>query len=336
MDVELLEKFFRNQCTPEEVQQVLRWMSDPNEKDNTLRELEAYWNSLDTDIPEIAHDQQKILRLIQAKLPASSASDSKPNGRKTPFFTLTFLKVAAVIVITFLATFFFTQYFSQSDSSVSVELVTRENPAGQKSTFQLPDGSIVKLNAESSLVYPVVFTDTSRVLRLKGEAFFEVAEDLQRPFTVVAQGVATTALGTSFNVKAYPGEEASIALVSGKVQVEPANAVAANSQTLYLEPGESATYYQNADSLGITEFNLEDLAWREGTLIFHHASFAEVTRELERWYGVSFLIQGTPSQPWDVNGRFNNENLENVLLNLGYAERFDFAIDEKQVTITFK
>lgn len=336
MDVKLLEKFFRNECTPEEVQQVLRWLNDPDEKENTLREIEACWNSLDSYIPEIEHDQEKILRLIQAKLPALPTSDIEPKGRKIPFFTPTFLKVAAVLLITFLVTFFFTQFLSEPNSSVPIELVTRENPAGQKSTFQLPDGSKVKLNAQSTLTYPATFTDTSRVLRLEGEAFFEVAEDQQRPFTVIAQGVATTALGTSFNIKAYSDETALISLLSGKVQVELADAAVANSQTLYLEPGELATYYQNADSLGLAQFNPEDLAWREGTLVFHHASFAEVTKELKRWYGVSFLVQGTQSQPWDVNGQFKDESLENVLLNLGYAERFEFAIDEKQVTITFK
>lgn len=336
MDIELLEKFFRNQCTPKEVQQVLCWLNDPAEKENTLQELEAYWNSLGSETPEIEHDQEKILRLIQAKLPALPTSDIEPKGRKTPSFTPTFLKVAAVLFVTFLATFFFTQFLSESDSSVSAELVTRQNPVGQKSTFQLPDGSKVKLNAQSTLTYPITFTDTSRVLRLEGEAFFEVAEDQQRPFTVIAQGVATTALGTSFNVKAYADEIASIALVSGRVQVEFADASKANNQTFYLKPGESATYYQNDDSLGVAQFNLEDLAWREGTLVFHHATFAEVMKELERWYGVSFLVQGIRSQSWDVNGQFKNESLENVLLNLGYAESFDFAIDEKQVTITFK
>ena len=339
MDVELLEKFFRNQCTPEEVQQVLRWMSDPDEKDNTLRELEAYWNSLDPYTSEIAHDQEKILQLIQEKLPPSNTlsatQDTKPKGRNVPLLTPTFLKVAAVMFIILSAPFLFTQFFSESNSTVPVELVTRQNPAGQKSTFQLPDGSKVKLNAQSTLTYPPTFTDTSRVLHLEGEAFFEVAEDQQRPFTVIAQGLTTTALGTSFNVKAYTGDEASIALVSGKVQVALADASKTNNQTFYLKPGESVTYHQNADSLGVAEFNLEDLAWREGILVFHHASFVEVTKELERWYGVSFLVQGTQSQPWDISGQFKNENLENVLLNLGYAESFDFAIDEKQVTITF-
>ncbi len=87
------------------------------------------------------------------------------------------------------------------------ELITKENPKGQKSTIFLKDGSKVILNANSKISYLKPFDEDQRVVALEGEAFFEVAKDKDRPFKVVSGVITTTALGTSFNIKAYPEVE---------------------------------------------------------------------------------------------------------------------------------
>lgn len=116
----------------------------------------------------------------------------------------------------------------------AIAWVEKINPAGQRSSHRLPDGTRVWLNAESSLNYPDKFADTLRLVKLTGEAFFEVAKDGQRPFIVEAAETQTEALGTAFNINSYPEDPIiKIALLEGKVRVQNKSHV----QTIILSPG---------------------------------------------------------------------------------------------------
>ena len=100
-------------------------------------------------------------------------------------------------------------------------LITKTTTRGQKSTITLTDGSQVRLNSESSLIYPERFEENVRSIQLVGEAFFDVARDENRPFIIKSGEVTTTVLGTSFNVSAFPDEDIEVTVATGKVKVSP-------------------------------------------------------------------------------------------------------------------
>ncbi len=208
-------------------------------------------------------------------------------------------------------------------------LVTKANPKGQKSKIMLPDGSLVWLNSNSQLRYLDNFTDTLRMVSLNGEAYFEVVKDAARPFIVNVGGIEAKVLGTRFNVKAFENDDQTIvSLLSGKLLVSNAT-----SHEL-LSPGERIRKTTNNDQWERTSVNIESMAlWKDGILTFDKESFSEVINQLERWYGVSILLQGQPSSKWHFTGYFNNETLKNVLEVLSYGKNIDYELNGKNVKL---
>jgi len=213
-------------------------------------------------------------------------------------------------------------------------LVTKASPYGQKTTVKLPDGTMVVLNSGSTLKYEKEFEDSFRNVELTGEAIFDVVKDASRPFTVHSGTLSTTVLGTFFNVRAYEDEsQVRVSLAKGKVVVK--NNETDRLDNYYLEPGQEVAYHKAKKTIVKRQFDFEKVfAWNKGILIFESAGMETVIKELERWYGVSFEVTGN-SQEWNYTGKFEKLSLENVLRNLSFSQRFEFAIENKEVKINF-
>lgn len=177
----------------------------------------------------------------------------------------------------------------------------------------LSDGTRVWLNSESELEYPVLFGKGERVVKLAGEAYFEVKPDVSRPFIVETREIRTRVLGTSFNIKAYTNEsEVSTTLFTGKVAVSP---LVDSTRKVVLVPGRRADWNLQTHRLNVHEANLEHaLAWKEGMFVFSKENIEVVTRQIERWYGVKFVYELANRDEYTVNGYFNkDETLESIL-----------------------
>lgn len=244
--------------------------------------------------------------------------------------------IAASLIMAMFLGVWASQQFSLSDNQAVVvepQLLTKQNPRGQKSTIMLPDGTKVVLNSESSITYVSNFTGSERLVELTGEAFFDVVRDTSKPFVVKTRSLMTTALGTSFNVDAYPDGKEEITLVTGKVKVDSHVDV---TQSALLEPGEIAAleYGKLSKKQGVS---LNHIKWKDGFIVFQKAPFKEGIMELERWYGVTIEVKNLPANEEPTfTAHIENDNLANVLETLGYAMRFDFSIEGKKVLINFK
>ncbi len=213
------------------------------------------------------------------------------------------------------------------------QTINKQNPRGQKSTIMLPDGTKVVLNSESSISYHTNFTGSERRVRLAGEAFFEVIRDPSKPFVVETENLLTTALGTSFNVDAYPDQPEEVTLVTGKVRVNKSNDA---SDTEILLPGEKAAF-SNGLINKYSHVNMDHIKWKDGVIVFQQTPFHEGVQELERWYGVTIEVRNIPENTdINLNGFFENNSLSNVLESMSYSMQFDFQINGKEILITFK
>lgn len=224
---------------------------------------------------------------------------------------------------------------SDYDNVVEVRTITKTALAGQKLSFRLPDGTMVKLNASSSLQFPDKM-DSAREVILLGEAFFDVIEDPNHPFRVLTRDFSTTALGTSFNVFAYNSEKKhKVSLISGSVKVK--KTAGADSYSRILQPGDQVTYDAAAAIFSIEPFDVNSaILWTEGILVFQDNNFSDVISTLERWYGVSIDVLNENNKRRDkFSGTFNNESLERVLEVLSFSGGFTFKIEEKLVLIEF-
>jgi ferric-dicitrate binding protein FerR (iron transport regulator) len=248
------------------------------------------------------------------------------------------LKVAAVFIPFLVAAYFY--FFLRQAQPVPeepvAEIVIKENPKGQKLQVTFPDGSKVRLNADSRLTFQKPFDDHQRVVTLQGEAFFEIAKDPQRPFIVQAGAIKTTVLGTSFNVRAYPEEDdIQVAVATGKVAVEKSHdtlgaATAANE----LVAAQMLTYHRASERTHLANVDVASIsAWSNGVLMFHNASFGSIVKELERWYGVEFIITRSEPIKRGFSGSFENESLEQVLEGLAYASEFEYQLIGNKVLI---
>lgn len=246
-------------------------------------------------------------------------------------------RMAGILVIAFaLAVLANVLMFPKQPLTAEVPIIFEEHyaPPGVKSYLTLQDGSKVILNSGSSLRYIKNFEKSQRQLELVGEAYFEVAKDSLRPFKVITGAVTTTALGTSFNIKAYENEGLSIALLTGKVEVD---VKMDHPEKVRLVPGEALNIdlqNQQFQKLGFDEEII--MAWTKKTIIFDHTPISEIIRVLENWYGVQIKSNNRPNKGLIVSGVFRDQTLENILEGLSYSGRFDYEIDNNQISLTFK
>lgn len=205
---------------------------------------------------------------------------------------------------------------------------TLSTPAGGQYQVKLPDGTLVWLNAATTLKYPAHFETHERRVELHGEAYFEVAKNEKQPFRVVlADSASITVLGTHFNVMAYPNEQAKeITLMEGKVTVNK------GSITSTLEPGMQASI-KGADISTTTGADTEEImGWKNGLFVFHDAPIGAIMRQVERWYDAKVVYQG------EVNHQFNatikrSEPLAKLLHLLELTEDVHFKIKNNTIYV---
>jgi ferric-dicitrate binding protein FerR (iron transport regulator) len=180
---------------------------------------------------------------------------------------------------------------------------------GGNMNFVLSDGTKVWINAQSELNFPAKFTSDHRSVELSGEAYFEVARDERRPFTVTAGDMEIMVLGTSFGIEAYANEPTvSATLVSGKVMVD------ACGQTMELTPGIAAVLDTTDGTLKKVPADIyRATAWMDGCFIFRDDTAESVIRSLARWYDVEFVLEGELGRH-TFNGRIRkNDPLPEIL-----------------------
>ncbi len=172
-------------------------------------------------------------------------------------------------------------------STVNAGLNTIATPRGGYYHVVLEDGTVVWLNAATSLDYPGSYKNAPvRKVVLKGEAFFEVAHNARQPFIVVAGDASVQVLGTSFNIKNYQLDPLNTTLLQGSVVIKE------KSNTRILKPGQQAVLAVSGSGFVVSDVEAtESIAWKNNVFSFQGANLATVCRELSRWYAVDFVIE---------------------------------------------
>ena len=177
-------------------------------------------------------------------------------------------------------------YLSTIGKKVEPNLLQQYIPTAEVHTLTLPDGTKVQLNSQSTLLYPQEFTGKDRSVFLIGEANFKVKPDKKHPFIVKSNDFQVTALGTEFNVAAYPENPIIAAtLISGSVLVEYNDL---NSQMI-LKPNEQLAYHKHTRQYHLDTPDMNDItAWQRGELVFREMNVKEIITILERKYPYTF------------------------------------------------
>jgi transmembrane sensor len=205
-------------------------------------------------------------------------------------------------------------------------------PAKGTYTVQLPDGTVITLNSLAQLSYDIPFDESERRVELKGEGYFQVAKDAERPFRVVAKSGETTpvtieAIGTAFNVlAAESGAPLSATLVEGKVKVSTGKDTA-----LILRPDEMAYLGKNGLKKKTVDASAA-IAWTQHKFIFQHTPLVDVLGQLTLWYGTRFITDHIPDE--QMNGTFSrDEPVEDILRKLARTGAFRYKTEGQRITI---
>lgn len=290
---EIVEHFLKGNCSDEELQAI-------------TDALEADPGALDAYIDKSNWDEVGLAGMsmpTQARERINAAVMQHINKRKAKIVVIKYVAIAAA-VIGFL--FFVSQVVSvlsdhrkrsvdvaQTTATASARDTVIENNSGKSRMFRFGDGSQVVLSNNSSLRFKLGFTSDSRELHLEGEAWFNVATDKARPFTVYSGTLATTALGTSFTVKALnTSDEIDVTLHSGKVVVRQAD----QKKSVVLLPGNTLKFNRNTLACKVTTDSNDTavavfakpapvvVKYMENTLTFDREPLANVFRTLQSEY----------------------------------------------------
>jgi len=168
---------------------------------------------------------------------------------------------------------------------------TMTTPRGRQYRMVLPDGSGVWLNAASSITYPIAFPAKERSVSISGEAYFEIAKDVSRPFRVKVNEMQVEVLGTHFNINAYP-EQGSIrtTLLTGSVKVKSVQTA------VTLQPGQQASLSASSSTPLLkvrSDADIDEvMAWKNGFFKFNDTDIRTVMQQLERWYDLQVVYEG--------------------------------------------
>ena len=311
MERETLYKFFEGTTSHEEEVAIRQWMECSHEnKLLFLKERKLFDSMLLLGREE---DIQK--EKIRGKIRISSLRTQV-------------LKVAAIVAITLGCAYGYEQI---EKNRTQLAIQTIYVPAGQRVNITLPDGTNVWLNSQTTIKYPAIFEKTKRQIILDGEAYFDVAKDKNRPFTVQTNKCNLEVLGTKFNVDAYSDkDEFETTLMQGSLKVisninSSDNLTLSPDKKVYLHKGK--LFVKHVD-----DYN--PYRWREGLICFKNESFASIMKEFEKYYGVNIQIQNKKGQKYFFTGKFRmTDGIDYALRVLQQDIKFKYRRDDENQII---
>jgi len=220
---------------------------------------------------------------------------------------------------------------TQKQQNEVVENNTLTTEQGNEFRVTFEDGTTVHLNYNTELRYPVKFSQTKRIVYLKGEAYFKIAKD-SRPFYVITAQGTIKQYGTEFNVNTFTPERTEVALVNGSIGIIPKE----GTQEQLIKPGQLAHIEHKSNNISIYDVDLTPyIAWNEGRLIFENRTLENIVGILEHWYNVDISF-GTPelSQLCFTGNMDRYATITPILKAIARTTNLQIKIEGREILIT--
>lgn len=217
-------------------------------------------------------------------------------------------------------------YTTQPGNDGAVNTLSTSN--GETYQVRLSDGSLVFLNAASSLKFPTSFARLKeRRVEIFGEAYFEIAKDKAHPFIVKNAKQDVEVLGTHFNINAYDDEPSvKTTLLEGSIRISR------DQQTKVLRPGEQAV--NDNKSLIVNEVDTEKaVAWKNSKFVFDDENIESVMRKLSRWYNVEVVYQDNVTDRTFTGSISRYDKISKILDKITYIEAVHFKVEGRRITV---
>lgn len=351
--------FLSRQESEEDVKKLQEWLEEDISNRERLKEWLKVWDAADMinnkDQYNTDEAYHKFLMYIEGTYDRIKPGKVKPESLFVKTLR-TVGKIAAVFALSFslgAASFYL---YSRNLAKENITYVENIIPLGSKSEIKLPDGSIVWVNAGSKLRYPTNFGERSRELFLEGEGYFKVAKDEKKTFTVHTSLMSVRALGTEFNVKAYPEEEiVETTLISGEVAIENGTNPSPAGKPVLLKPGQK--YSVSSETVKKLPTPLQpkkqeltpkekpqirqlspdiadaEVSWKEKKWRIEKEKLRSLAVKLERRYDVQINVD-EKLLDYHFTSTLKDESLEQVLRAMQSTAPILYTVEGKTVTIT--
>jgi len=337
---QLLEKFFNGSCSPEQAEEVMDWL-DTSEGQQYLDER------LQNELEEWEEDSEKAEQKSVTPQPFDNDKLNSallfqkiihrlgwisliPNRR---FFNIYLIQIAASLLVIATATLFFFYVESNNNHTEAViaEPVIYSTSSDQQKRITLRDGSVVRLNENSTLRLDHSYNAEERKVTLTGEAFFDVSHHPEKPFIVHSGQSVIEVLGTSFNVKLnFDQTEVGVAVAEGKVtlRLKEANP----EQGALLEKGHFASLNTKTREFSKDDYGIDNyLVWKNGRLVFDGMQMQMVCQQLGRLYDISCLFSDSAIKDRKLTANFSNESMEKVLSVMGLSLNLTYELIGREI-----
>lgn len=330
-DIQLL-RYLNGQSSLEDQQVISRWISEDENNERFVSELQQIWNAEWRLPPELSDDvaqqdwakiRERMYRVrLEDRTPLSrlmknsdSSGDRHVSQNKTSAKLrmrrtrlVAGVSLAAIAVVVGLVLTITGKPEIQSHDELAFRTVVAE--PGQRVTITLSDGTLIELNSDSKVRLPESFDPDERVVRLTGEAFFDVAPG-DTPFRVETPDASIRVLGTAFGLRAYPDENnVELAVAEGLVALVPPSDA---SDEMVLEAGDAARVDRSSrEAIAVNIDMSVFLAWRHGQFAYHDVGLEYVARDLARRYGTDVVVDVPNPSSYSVTARLRARHLDDV------------------------
>jgi ferric-dicitrate binding protein FerR (iron transport regulator) len=322
--ISLIGKYLSHQCSEEEKAIVEQWYETLGE------EQPAFLNG---DAQKIKGSTERSLKVIQEKLAAGNPEAGPlmlPVKRSNSRLVRIAAWAAAACILLCISVF--VRFYLKSARAPERYIVLSTGIKEIKN-WTLPDGSVVWLNAGSSIRLPADFNERKRDVYLEGEAFFDVAREANKPFIIHSGKLNTRVLGTAFAISAYPDAALNtISVLQGEVQVSDGLQVLGNLVA------DKKMEYRNASGEALTaDVDAEkDMAWKTRQLAFTNLPMSDIAIHLQRWYGYHFYFKDQRLKSVRFTAGFRNDiSLSDLLKLMQEVSHVNYQLDHKAKTVTF-
>ena len=348
----LADESFLNYCRNSPPADVAFWeayMKENPGRQLLVQDARAKFIELFNALAQADLDEQETLLknkldLIEPK-PVIRMNNGQDENKSRKIWPL-LLKLSGVAVALFTAMIFI---FNNKSTTKAKATKAFTSACGERKNIQLPDGSVVTLNAASKIEIDNSFGVSSRNVYLEGEAFFDVRHNETLPFIVHTPMMDIKALGTAFDVRAYLNDKITeTSLIRGMIEVTLKES---DNRTMILYPHQKirwehpktkaghidSSIVQKVETLSMTDSltkklkasdsgSIKEIAWTENKLIFENETFDEIARLLGRWYGVKIHFTDDAIRNYRFTGMFEKEDVNTVLDFLKESRHFNYIV----------
>ncbi|MBI1222192.1 MAG: DUF4974 domain-containing protein [Bacteroidetes bacterium] len=232
----------------------------------------------------------------------------RSNTKKIPYG---WIAAAASLILIAMISFFLIRENEVEKFAILTQTATE---AGEQKELKLSDGTLVKMNAATTLRYPQEFAPDKREIFLEGEAYFEVIPDANRPLIIHGTEANVKVLGTAFNVNAYPGKPMEVAVRSGKVNMVSHSGT--GKDVMMVPMMKKGISNKATGTWEMVNSDDQDFDWLEGKLVFKDAPLKDVITEVSRAYGVKISLENQEMATCHISSTFYRNSIEEVLETL--------------------